>query len=256
MVEDLLPAAAHLVTLVHGDGGPRDVHQALASLSSSDKDVLLIVLAGLVNPDQPMSKALGWLDFNEFGEAVVPAWGASETLRDLVPEPVDVEDDYVDGVAVQRYLAGEQVAVTKSERLAAVVLAVRRGMSYLQVDRVRGLADGSTGVFITRLRAAYRKEGREFPELPQGSSGGVLSPEQVVEIRERSAAGAKDLELALAFGVQAATISAVCTGRRYAECGGPIRVKRENRPDRASRTVWGTSTPGFLGDGDAKELAA
>ncbi|WP_061963322.1 hypothetical protein [Demequina aurantiaca] len=57
------------------------------------------------------------------------------------------------------------------------------------------------------------------------SAGGVrLSDAQVVELRERYAAGARQVELAEAFGVSQNTVSALVLGRTRVAAGGPIKV--------------------------------
>ncbi|MFB9558663.1 hypothetical protein [Streptomyces roseoviridis] len=245
MAEAMLPTAAHLVTLVHGDGGPSDVQDVLGKLSPLQKDALLVVLAGLVNPDQPMSAALGWLDFDETGRTVVPPWGEQTRVRDLAPGPVLDEDDneHVDEVAVRKYAEGVRVMVTPRERLEAVRLCVARGMNYPDIDAMQGLTRGSTSTFISRTRRAYALRGEEFPELvrPHGPRG--LTNEQAREIRETYAlGGVTDLELAMRFGVTRNVVTHVLTGDTYTDAGGPIRPKRtQNKPGTATRKIWAVS---------------
>ncbi|MFF9632905.1 hypothetical protein [Streptomyces fradiae] len=251
LVEELLPVAAHLVTLVHGDGGPEDVHRALAELDAVRKDALLVVLAGMVDPDQPVGKTLGWLHFDEHGRTIVPpAWSVRTRLRDMAPEP-DVEDDevFVDDVAVDAYVRGERVAVTVRERVAAVQRAAAMGVTYLELDAMHGLSRGSTATFISRTRRAYAKRGEAFPEIRRPDEARRFTVEEVVAIRERSAAGATDLELAMSYGVDAATIGHICRGRKYPRVGGPVRGARENRPGEATRVLWAGGKPGYAAAG-------
>jgi hypothetical protein len=258
MAEELLPQAANLVALVHGDGGPRDIHQALARLSPAQKEAMLVILAGMVDPDQPLSRALGWVEFDEHGRTVVPpAWDEQATVRDLAPEPeLETEDTYVDEVAVQAYLAGKPVSVTKRERLAAVAAGVRRGMSYLEFDRMHGLSKDSTCTFVTRERQRYAARGEVFPIPPQpGKSTPHLSDEQVVAIRKRYAQGGiTELELAMQHGVSRNVISSLLTGKSYRNAGGPLRAKKANRPGENTRTMWARGRAGY--GVDAKEKVA
>ncbi|MEU9998067.1 hypothetical protein [Streptomyces sp. NPDC050848] len=241
MAEALLPIAAHLVTLVHGDGGPRDVHQALARLDATQKDALLIVLAGLVDPDQPMGRALGWLDYDEHGRMVVPAWGDRARLRDLAPEPELEEEDerYVDEAAVRKYVLGIQVTVTPRERLEAVRVCLVRGMNYPDIDAMHGLKRGSTSTFISRTRKAYELRGEVFPTLVRPDAAPVLTEQDVITIRERSVVhGHTDLEIGMSFGLDAHQVGDICRGRRYPNYGGPIREPKVNKPGANSRTIW------------------
>jgi hypothetical protein len=256
MAEQLLPVAAHLVALVHGDGGPRDVHQALARLDAGQKEALLVVLAGLVDPDQPMGRALGWLDRNEYGQTIVPPWGERATVRDLAVDDEDLGEDLVDEVAVQRFVSGLPVQVTDPEFLAAMGQLVPAGYSARDVDHLRRDPMGTTEKRVNRLRKHYQRNGLVFPKWERPGER-QLTEAEVVAIRERSAAGATDVEVGMSFDLLPSTVAAICRGKRYPQFGGPVRSPRVNKPGRASRTVWGTSTPGFLGSNDdTKEIAA
>lgn len=97
LAEQMLPHAAHLAVLVHGDGGPEDVAEVLAGLDDTQKNALIVVLAGMVDPDQPVGKALGWCDFDEHGSLTVPvSWSERRSVRDLAPEPdEDLDADFI-----------------------------------------------------------------------------------------------------------------------------------------------------------------
>jgi hypothetical protein len=251
LVEEMLPVAARLVTLVHGDGGPEDVHETLGGLSGVQKDALLVVLAGMVDPDETVGKMLGWVSFDEHGRTIVPpAWSVRTTLRDMAPEP-EVEDDegYVDWVAVDAYARGQRVVVTERERVAAVQQAVAAGVTYLELDAMHGLSRGSTATFVSRTRRAWGKRGEVFPEIRRPDEVREFTAEEVVAIRERSAAGATDLELAMSYGVDPSTIGHICRGRKYRDVGGPIRRARENRPGEATRVLWAGGEPGYAAAG-------
>ena len=245
MAEELLPVAAHLVALVHGDGGPDDVAQVLGGLDATQRDALLVVLAGLVDPDQSMGSALGWLDYDEHGRTVVPSWGEKTRLRDLAPEP-ELEDDetFIDEAAVRRYVRGLPVAVTPRERLVAVTRCVEGGMEYPDIDAMHGLRKGSTSTFMSRTRRAFAERGEAFREPVRPDAQPLLSEKQVIDIRERSERGQTDLEIAMSFGLTAHAVGAICRGHRYASYGGPIREPKKNKPSAKTRVVWAGGTPG------------
>lgn len=243
LAEQMLPVAANLAVLVHGDGGPEDVAQVLASLDQRQKDALIVVLAGLVDPEQPVGKALGWLDFNEHGSVVVPSWSEESSVRDLAPDGVDdLGEDYVDEVAVQRFVRGLPLdTVTDAEFLMALQHCVAMGMSTRDIDALRKWPAKTAENWVNKLRKQFQRSGREFPV----SVVRKFTEDEVIGIRERSAEGATDLELAMSYGTNAGTIGGICRGRTYAHFGGPIR-KPKRKPSRNSRAVWSESTPGFL----------
>lgn len=225
LAEALVPVAAHLVALVHGDGGPEDVAEALAAVPGREKDALLVVLAGLVDPDQPVGKALGWLEFTEERDLAVPPWAVRARVRDLAPEP-DLGPVDVDDVAVQRYVNGYGVDVTDEERLLAVRRCAALGMSCADIDELRDLPAKSTENFVNRMKKRYTRHGRAWVPMPRATRV-EFTPEQVVEIRESYAAGGvTDLELGMRWGVPRQTMSALLSGVSYQDAGGPIRSKR------------------------------
>jgi hypothetical protein len=235
LAEKMLPVAANLAVLVHGDGGPADVQEVLAGLSDVDRNALIVVLAGLVDPDQPLGKALGWLDFNEHGSLTVPSWSEPRSVRDLAPEPDEVEDaDFVDQTAVKQFVKGFRVGVTDAEFLAAVRQCVAMEMTLADVNKLQGWRAKTAENWVNRIRKQYQRSGREFPSLTQPSLR-VLAEEEVVAMRERSAEGATDLEVGMSFGVSSSTVGQVCRGKRYPQYGGPIRSTRSSESLKASR---------------------
>lgn len=230
LAERMLPVAANLAVLVHGDGGPEDVAAVLAGLSGAEKDALVVVLAGLVDPEQPVGRALGWLDFNEHGSLTVPAsWSEDRTVRDLAPEDDALADeDFVDQVAVAKFVKGFQVSeLTDTEFLEAVKQCVGAGMSLVDVDQLRRWPRKTTETRVNRLRKQWQRSGRVFPSLVQPGRRREFTEEEVVEIRELAEGGASDLVLALRFDVNSSTIGAICRGRSYARYGGPIRAPKK-----------------------------
>jgi hypothetical protein len=236
LAEEMLPVAAHLAVLVHGDGGPEDVREVLGGLSETQKDALLVVLAGLVDPEQPVGKALGWLDFNEHGALTVPAsWSERCSVRDLVPEPAEEPDsNYIDEVAVRKFVRGLPVNVTDDEFIEGVKRCAAMDMTCPDIDALHGWARKTTENRINKLRKQYQRSGREFPEIRRP---GVreFTEQEVVAIRERSAGGATDLEIGMSFDTSRETIRTICLGQRYPQYGGPIREKRSQKGLKASR---------------------
>lgn len=235
LAEQMLPVAAHLAVLVHGDGGPEDVAEVLADLDEAAKNALVVVLAGLVDPEQPVGKALGWLDFNEHGSVVVPSWSEEISVRDLAPEPEpDLDDDYVDRNAVDRFIKGFRVEVTDADFLAAVQQCVAMEMTLADVDRLRRWPAKTAEKWVNRIRKRYQRSGRVFPSLAPPTSR-VFTEQEVIAMRERAAEGATDLEIAMSFNTYANTVGAIVRGARYRQYGGPLRKARSAEGVVASR---------------------
>lgn len=248
LAEQLLPVAAHLAVLVHGDGGPEDVAEVLAVLDETQKDALIVVLAGLVDPEQPVGKALGWLDFNEHGSVVVPSWSEQTSVRDLAPDGgTDDGQEFIDQVAVERFLTGAKVPLSEAERLEAVVRGVGRGLTYRDIDALHHVPVNTTATFISRLRKRYVQQGRPFPEMKHASQNLGLSDAQVVEMRELYAAGGvTDVEIAMRYGLLRKAVSNLLSGLTYRDAGGPIRESRKTRPPkRASRVGFNGGQEAF-----------
>ena len=235
LAERMLPVAAHLAALVHGDGGPEDVAEVLNGLDETQKNALIVVLAGLVDPEQPVGKALSWLDVTKHGALGVTSWMEQRPLKDHVPEDTDEDgDDYIDEVAVQQHLRGTNFYVTKRERLEAVARGVRIGMDYPQFDAMYGLRVGSTATFVSRMRKKLIEMGQPVPSMDRPEQR-VFTEKEVIAIRQRSAKGIPDVNLALSFGTDSRTIGAICRGDRYLKYGGPIRKARSAQGVKASR---------------------
>lgn len=225
LAEDMLPVAARLATIVHGDGGPEDVAQVLGVLDGREKDALIVVLAGLADPDRPLAALLGWVDFDEAAQPVDADHADRTTLRDIA-DGLGPEDDTdpVDEVAVARFLAGRTITLTRRERFAAVEAGLRRGMSFNDLDRLSGAASGTTSHFYDReLKAAPLRAAGCGPK-PRA----VLSEDDVLRLRERAAAGEQYKSLAAEFGISPHSVKDIVSGRKWPKVGGPIRGRRSN----------------------------
>ncbi|MEU6054282.1 hypothetical protein ABZ829_28155 [Streptomyces xanthochromogenes] len=247
LAEQLLPVAAHLAVLVHGDGGAQDIRHVLGELTATEKEALLVVLAGLVRVDQPLGKLLEWLTFDEHGNLVVPPWEERATLRDLDDEDQGEvwQAGFVDEAAVRQYAAGIAVDVTPRERLEAVVLACAHGLTYLELDAKHGLRAGSTATFVSRARKTFAEWAIPFPEIKHAIAVKPLPGDVVVEMRERYArGGVTDLELAMQYEVTRQTVQRALTGQTHGDVGGPVRELRD-RPTESTRVVWARGQAGY-----------
>lgn len=161
MAEALLPVAANLVALVHGDGGAPDVRDVLSGLSGHEKDGLLVVLAGLVDPDRSLVEALRWVDFDERGEPLRrdPVGPAGSIRESVASAPCRIRSVGVDEVAVSRALSpgGADVQLNREERRLAIQVGVRRGMTHAQVGERLGMAKDAV------QRSWERWKGRDLP---------------------------------------------------------------------------------------------
>lgn len=244
LVEAMLPVAANLAVLVHGDGGPEDIAEVLAGLDEGQKNALIVVLAGMVDPDRPVGKGLSWTAVTKNAALPMPAWLEQKPLREHAPETAEeLGQDFVDWAAVEKFVKGFRVEVTDADFLAAVQECIARGMSLGDVDRMRRWPAKTSETWVNRLRKRYQRSGRVFPSL---APAGVreLTEDEVVEIRTRSADGATDLEIGLSFGLLPKTVAGICRGRTYKEVGGPIRQVRHVKGTQASRDFMCGHTEG------------
>lgn len=256
LAEAMLPVAAHMAALVHGDGGPEDVQEVLGALTAEQRTALIVVLAGLVDPDQTMGRLLGWLDRDEHGRLTVPVWEDKTRCRDLAPDDEAPGGDMVDPVAVRLYLQGiPGVTVTDAEFLLVLEHAAAQGVTMSELDRRRGAGRNVHGDRVNRMRKQYQRAGLELP--PGLATGkGLAQPEftdaEVVEIRERYAAGGiTDLELSFQYGRTRKAISCLLSGTSYRNAGGPIRAPRGSKPKGASREGFN----GHTGPAPAADMA-
>lgn len=73
LAERLLPVAARLACVVHGEGGATDVAHILRQLDVAELEALAVILAGLVDPERSVDDALGWVTWDEHGNPIQPA---------------------------------------------------------------------------------------------------------------------------------------------------------------------------------------
>ncbi|NUP24136.1 MAG: helix-turn-helix domain-containing protein [Streptomyces sp.] len=95
LIERMLPVAAGLVCIVHGDGDARDVAAQTDHLDRTECVGLIVALASLVNPDRPLSDALAYVTWDEHGQPVAtePA-PPTERVADIAEQrlvPVDTD---------------------------------------------------------------------------------------------------------------------------------------------------------------------
>lgn len=235
-VEQVLPVAANLAVLVHGDGGPEDIAEVLAGLDEEQKNALIVVLAGMVDPDRPVGKGLSWTAVTKNAALPMPAWLEQKALRDhAVDAPEGLDAEFVDWAAVEKFVKGFRVEVTDADFLAAVQQCVAMGMSLGDVDQLRRWRSKTAENWVNRLRKRYQRAGREFPSLAPPDASRDFTETEVVDIRTRADSGVPYLDISLAFGCSRETVSAICRGRRYKQFGGPIRQARHESGWQASR---------------------
>jgi hypothetical protein len=237
LAERMLPIAANLAVLVHGEGGPEDVAEALAGLDDTEKNALIVVLAGLVDPDRPVGKSLSWTNVTQHAALPVGSWMAQRSLRDHVPDTdsdLVPDDEYVDQAAVTKFVKGFHIDVSDPEFIVAVQRCAALGMNLVDVDALRRWPKKTAENRVNRIKKRYQRSGRPFPDLGLPKPR-TFTPAEVVDIRRRSHTGTSDIVLAFDFDVTRETIRAIVTGQRHANYGGPIRSERTAAGVQASR---------------------
>ncbi|MFD0509392.1 hypothetical protein ACFQ0G_53800 [Streptomyces chiangmaiensis] len=148
-------------------------------------------------------------------------------------QPAEMEED-VDEVAIAKFVKGFPVDVTDAEFLAGVQQCVALEMTAAAIDQMHGWEKKTTENRLNKLRKQYQRSGRDFPNLSRPSVRS-FSEEEVIAIREKSAAGATDVEVAMSFDTSRETVRSICRGQRYPQYGGPIRAKQSAKSQMASR---------------------
>jgi hypothetical protein len=76
LAERLLPIAAKLACIAHGDGDHHDITHHTRKLNRDELIALAVILASMVNPDQTIDDALGHVTWDEHGRpAPATAYG-------------------------------------------------------------------------------------------------------------------------------------------------------------------------------------
>lgn len=166
LVEALLPEAAGLAVGVREETS-EEIGARLAGLSRHELEALAVVLAAMVDPDRGLREALGWVDFDEFGERLHWVPKGSRAVRDISPDRV-VRGLGVDMVAVRRALEGEPLVLSRDERRLAVETGIRSGMSYDDVAGALGMKREAVQRSWERAKGRARSEGRWVPPVPVG----------------------------------------------------------------------------------------
>jgi hypothetical protein len=166
-VEALMPVAAGLAMAVREETA-FEIKARLHELGRHELEAVAVVLAAMVDPDRPLSQALGWVDFDEHGEALGAAGKSRLTVGGLARRgPMD-RTKGVDMVAVERSLNGERFELSAYERTVAVDLGIRRGMSYDDVAERLGMTRDSVKRSWERSKKSARENGQYVPPQPVG----------------------------------------------------------------------------------------
>jgi hypothetical protein len=133
LAERMLPVAGRLVGIVHGDGGAADVAHATNLLDRVELLAVIVALAAMADPEQPVSDALAHITWDEHGLPLAdPPPAAKRTIRALAPA------DVVTPSGVRALLESEQ-------RLEARRLVVELGMKYPEVGERVGVTPDTIG---------------------------------------------------------------------------------------------------------------
>ncbi|MFE1321652.1 hypothetical protein [Kitasatospora phosalacinea] len=142
LAERLIPIAAALSCVVHGDGDRQAVAHILNQLDPTERDALIVVLAGLVDPEQSLGQALGYLTWDEHGAPAEPPTTA-KTVRQA---------------AALIYPPTEQPTRRTAEIVEDTTLLVIRGLSRAEIASRLQISWGY-------VQQAHSREGVRVPEV-------------------------------------------------------------------------------------------
>lgn len=129
LAERMLPVAAQLACIVHGDGDWHDIDHHTRQLDRAELLALIVDLAAMVDPDQRVDVALGHVVWDEYGRPAPGAAFSRSTVRGLAK---DVDGPLTLGAA--RVLESERV-------LRARHLYMHDGLTVAEVARAVGAAE-------------------------------------------------------------------------------------------------------------------
>jgi hypothetical protein len=156
LAEQLLPIAAKLACIAHGDGDHHDITHHTRNLNRDELVGLIAVLAGLVDPDQTISDALGYLTWDEHGRPDTPAKTGERTIRGLaagIDGPMTLGAARI--VESERVLWARRLYVHDGLSVSAVARAV--GASEVTVRQWRDSGDWRQPPTITEFDAGKRR---------------------------------------------------------------------------------------------------
>lgn len=86
MAARMLPVAARVACIVHGDGGAADIQHATQRLDRVELLGLIVALGALVDPDAQVADVLEFLTWDPEDQERLKRYAATErTIRSLVP---------------------------------------------------------------------------------------------------------------------------------------------------------------------------
>lgn len=94
LAERMLPVAARIAAIVHGDGDARDVAHALDPLDRLELVAVIVALGALANPDQHLAKALAFITWDEHGHTSTTPDCGRYTVRSLIPSTAVTPNSY------------------------------------------------------------------------------------------------------------------------------------------------------------------
>jgi hypothetical protein len=121
----MLPVAGRLACIVHGEGDARDVAHALDPLDRVELVAVIVNLAAMVDPDARLADLLGYVTWDENGNAAKAPQCGDLTLRSLVPADVVTP-------------SGNRELLDHEQRSNAVAL-MRRGLCAKEISTRSGV---------------------------------------------------------------------------------------------------------------------
>jgi hypothetical protein len=134
LAERLLPKAVHLACVVRGDGDVHDVDFHTRSLDRTELLALVVLLAAMVDPDQRIDDALGYVTWDETGRSAPAEVHGLRTLRGLASKV-----DGPKGLGAKRVLDSERMQLARELHLGqgytVTEVAARIGASDITVKK-------------------------------------------------------------------------------------------------------------------------
>lgn len=165
LAQALLPDAAGLAVAVREESR-EEIAQRLASLDRHELEALAVVLAAMVDPDQPLAQALDWVDFDEYGDKHRLTKRSKRPIGAFAPDRPVTRGAGVDEIAVGHVLAGHRMPLNRAERALAISRGMQAGKSFEEMGAVLGMDAPSVQSSWERTKRAAREAGMPVPQRP------------------------------------------------------------------------------------------
>ncbi|MEU1284961.1 helix-turn-helix domain-containing protein [Kitasatospora sp. NPDC005856] len=141
-IEKLMPVAARIACVIHGDGDHHDITHHTKNLGRDDLLRLIVILGAMVDPGTPVDDALGFITWDEHGRPKPPiVTGPRLRIRSLAADVEPPAD-----LGAERVLKSERVQLAREIHLG-------QGYTVTETARQLGIDPDTVRKWLRRVAA-------------------------------------------------------------------------------------------------------